>query len=234
MIIGIARSALLLLVMVLSLAITITIASYFAIFSKSKIQPYQTAARIWGKFVVLLFGVQVSVSGRENIPRDRAVFFAANHQSFADDILILACIPINFRIVIAKEHFRLPVFGWGWRKAGYIPITREDPSTLYATIEKMVRALRAGESVLIFPEGVRTYDGKVGAFKHASLVPALQSGAPIIPIAISGSMHVWPRNSWIVSVHPVKFTFGKPIYIQSEADYDQKIEEVRAAISSLL
>ncbi len=234
MILGIIRSLFLYSFSVVSLAIAITIGSYFAIFSKSKTQPIQTAARIWGKFVMAISGIEILISGQENIPRDTGVLFVANHQSHADTVITLTCVPRNFIATVANNYYWLPIFGWGWKKAGYIPIFRDSPATFYLTVEKMAAALKAGESVFIFPEGTRSYDGKILEFKRASLLPALKSGAPIVPIAISGSFKILPRNSWIITLHPVKFTFGKPIYIRSEAEYDEKLKEVREAIARML
>ena len=219
---------------VVSLAITITIASYFALFTRSKTKPFQTAARLWARFVTAFSGVTIKVAGFENVPQDRAVLFVPNHQSYADDIITLACIPINFRFLIAKEYFKLPVFGWGWRKAGYCPIDRKSSPLAYQTLEKIVEIMKTGESFLIFPEGTRSKTRKFGKLKRGSLQVALNSGAPIIPIAISGSFHILPRGSWIIKPHPIKFSFGNPIYIRSEAEYKQKLEEVREAIARML
>jgi len=218
----------------LSLAIVIITGSIVAIFSKSKTQPLQTGGRIWGKFVMWVCGNEVLISGQENIPRNKGVFFVSNHQSFADAVLIAAYIPINFVITVAASYYWLPIFGWGWKKAGYIPIFRDSPMSFIATEKKIVNYLNAGQSVLIFPEAHRSPDGKVHEFKHVSLLPALQSGAPIVPIAICGSGKVIPVNSLIFYRNPVKFKFGKPIYVKSKEEYEEKLNEVRSAIISMV
>jgi 1-acyl-sn-glycerol-3-phosphate acyltransferase len=230
----IIRSVYLFLVAAVSLLVAIFIASCFSLFTNDKTQPFQTWARIWARFVLWVADCKVSISGEENIPRNQGVFFVANHQSFADAYLILACTPINFVSVIKNTYFWLPIYGYGWRKCGYIPIFQDSPLTFIAAAQKMVALLKRGQSVLTFPEGTRSPDGKVHAFRQASLMPALQSGAPIVPIAIYGSNKVIPYGALIVYRKPVKFKFGKPVYIKSIDEYDQKLNELHSAIISML
>jgi 1-acyl-sn-glycerol-3-phosphate acyltransferase len=120
------------------------------------------------------------------------------------------------------------------RQAGYFSIDREVVLSAYKTLEKIVEILNAGESVMIFPEGTRSRDGTLGKFKRGSLMAALKSQAPIIPIAISGSYKIMPRGTWLLKPTTVKLSAGKPIYIKSEEEYDRKVEEVREAIAKML
>ncbi|MEE8637596.1 MAG: lysophospholipid acyltransferase family protein [Candidatus Margulisiibacteriota bacterium] len=218
---------------VTGLAISIQTASFFAPFSKPRTKPYQIAGRIWGRFVLAISRVKVSVSGLENIPREQAMIFAANHQSSFDAILTLACIPVNLRYQVLKRYFKLPVFGRGWRKCGYIPVTRDSPLSFYQVFKKTVEALKEGESILIFPEGFRTSTGELGKFNYPSLLPALEASVPVVPVAISGSFKVMPRGSLIIRPHPVKFSIGKAVYIRSKEEYPQKLEEIRDAIAKM-
>jgi len=183
---------------------------------------------------MFISGVRVSVSGIENIPRDKALIFAANHQGAADILILLANLPVNFRFAIKKELFKIPVFGWYLKKAAYFSIDRKLVLSAYRTVEMIIEVIKEGESVLIFPEGTRTRTGELGKFKRGSLLAALKSGAPIIPIAISGSFNIMQAGSWMFHPCPVKFSVGQPIYIKSEADYDSKVEEVRQAIATML
>lgn len=195
---------------------------------------FQASAHNWSKFLMLISGVRVTASGIENIPRDQALIFASNHQGAADILILLANIPVNFRFAIKKELFKIPVFGWYLKKAAYFSIDRKLVLSAYRTVEMIIDVIKQGESVLIFPEGTRTRTGELGKFKRGSLLAALKSGAPIIPIAISGSFNIMQAGSWMFHPNPVKFNVGKPIYIQSEADYDSKVSEVRQAIAAML
>jgi len=184
--------------------------------------------------LVKVSGIRCEVSGIENIPKNKAMIFAANHQGAADILIVLACLPTNFRFAIKKELFNIPIFGWYLRRAGYFPIDRKLILSAYRTVENIIEYIKGGDNVLIFPEGTRTKTGELGKFKRGSLLAALKSGAPIVPLAISGSFNLMPTGSFIINPHPVKFSIGKPIEITSEADYDSKVEEVRSAIERML
>jgi len=218
----------------LSFVIGTTLTLLLVPFSKSKARSFQTAAHLWARFLALFSGVRVKVSGLKSIPQDRPVIFAANHQGMSDILIALAFLPVGFRFAIKNELFKVPFFGWYLKMAGYFSIDRKMVLSAYRTVDKIVEIVKEGESVLLFPEGTRTKTGEIGKLKRGSLLAALKSGAPIIPVAISGSYNILPRGSWVIRPHPVKVGVGKPIYIRSEADYESKVKEVREAISKML
>lgn len=234
MLIRLIHSLFFYLLTVVAFVIGTTMTLFFVPFSRSKIKPFQIAAHLWARFLSLFSGVKVKVSGLENIPKDFPSIFVSNHQSAADILILLANLPVRFRFAIKKELFKIPIFGWYIRKAGYFPIDREVVLSAYRTLETIIEIIKAGESVLIFPEGTRSKTGKLGKFKRGSLLAALKSGAPIVPVAISGSFNVMPRGTWLIHPGPVKLSIGTPIYIKTEADYDNKVEEVRQAIAKML
>lgn len=203
-------------------------------FARQKHLLFQTAAHLWAKLQAMISGVAATVTGLENIPRDRPVILAANHQGAGDILVVLALLPIRFRFAIKKELFNIPVFGWYLRQAGYFPIDRELILSAYKMVEQIVGFLNTGDSVLIFPEGTRSSDGTLGKFKRGSLLAALKSGAPIVPIAISGSYRLMPRGTWLLNPCPIKLSVGQPIYILTEADFENKVAAVRQAIADML
>ncbi|MEA3493343.1 MAG: lysophospholipid acyltransferase family protein [Candidatus Margulisiibacteriota bacterium] len=212
-------------------SITVAVCSFF---SKSKTDAFQTAGRFWARFLMFFGGVKVTLEGMENIPKDKPVIIAANHQAAADILFVLAYLPINFRFVIKKELFKVPILGWYLRKSGYLSIDRRLVLSAYRIVEQIIEIIKAGESILIFPEGTRTRTGELGRFKRGSLLAALKSGAPIVPVAISGSFHIIPSGTWIINPCPVKFSVAPPIEIKSEADYNNKVKEVRNTIAEML
>jgi 1-acyl-sn-glycerol-3-phosphate acyltransferase len=234
MILRIAFTLFFYLLTVVSYLIGTTITLFFIPFARSKTRPFQFAAHIWARFLALFSGIRVTAAGLENIPRDRPVIFAANHQGAADILIVLAYLPVGFRFAIKKELFQIPVFGWYLKRAGYFSIDRQLVLSAYRTVETIIEIIKAGESVLIFPEGTRTRTGELGNFRRGSLLAALKSGAPIVPVAISGSYNIMPRGTWLIHPAQVKLSVGKPIEIKTEADYDSKVQEVRDSIASML
>ena len=194
----------------------------------------QTIARRWARFLLTFSGVKITVSGLENIPKNQPVIFASNHQGAADILLCLGLIPINFRFVIKKELFKIPLFGWILKKCDYFVIDRASLLSVLKMTQDFVGVLEKGGSILIFPEGTRSRNGALGPFKQASLLAAPKAGVPVVPIAISGSYSILQRGSWVFERHPIKFSVGKPIKIASEDEYVKKLEEIRAAIARML
>lgn len=206
----------------------------FALFSKDKIAPFQTAAHVWAKFLIFFSGVKVRTRGLENIPTDKASILVSNHQGAADIPILLAYLPVRFRFAIKKELFSIPFFGWYLRRADYFPVEREMIFSAYKMVNTVVNILNAGGSVLIFPEGTRSRTGSLGEFKRGSLMAALKSGAPVVPISISGSYDILPRGSWLFKPAKVTISVGKPVHIKSEEEYDRKVKEIRDTIAEML
>lgn len=229
-----AHTILLYLLTVLSFFIGTGITLCVVPFSKNRIGTFQTAARRWARFLMFFSGVKVITSGFENFPKNQPAILVANHQGAADIPVLLAYLPVRFRFAIKKELFSIPFFGWYLKQAGFFSVDREVILSAYKTLETIVEILKTGESVLIFPEGTRSRDGSLGKFKRGSLMAALKSGAPIIPLALSGSYNVQPRGTWLIHPAQVKLTAGKPIYIKTEEEYNTKVEEVREVIAGML
>jgi 1-acyl-sn-glycerol-3-phosphate acyltransferase len=221
-------------VLVTSYFIGTSFAMLFVPFIHPTHKIFQTAAHIWARFLIPFSGVKVKVSGLENIPKNQPVIFAANHQGAADILLVLAFLPTGFRFAIKKELFKIPIFGWYLKKAGYFSVDRATILSAYKIVETVVDFIKQGDSVLIFPEGTRTKTGELGKFKRGSLLAALKSGAPIVPLAISGSYQILKSGSWLFNPCDIKLSVGQPIKITSEEDYDKKVEAVREAIAALL
>lgn len=228
------RNLLFYVLLVVSFIVGTTITLLISLFVQPSHKPFLVAARWWARFVALFSGIKVNVTGLGNIPHRQPVIFAANHQGAADILIVLANIPVNFRFAIKKELFNIPFFGWYLKRAGYFSIDRELVFSVSKTAAAMLEALTAGESVLVFPEGTRSRDGILGKFKRGSFMAALKSGAPIVPVAISGSYAILPKGSKLFKAAKVKLSFAKPVYIKNEEEFDRKVELVREEIAKLL
>jgi 1-acyl-sn-glycerol-3-phosphate acyltransferase len=139
----------------------------------------------------------VRISGREKIRRDEAYVMVANHQSLLD-ILVLFRLFVHFKWVSKIENFRLPLIGWNMRLNRYIQLRRGDRSSVVQMLTQCRETLAAGSSVMIFPEGTRSPDGRLRAFKPGAFVLATTTGRPILPIVVEGTASALPKRGFVL------------------------------------
>lgn len=171
-------------------------------------------ARLWARMLLLLGNTKVKVIGAENILFGKPQIFMANHQSDFDILIALAHIPVQFRWIAKKELFAIPIFGAAMRSAGYIEIDRSNREKAIRSIDEAALRIRSGKSVMTFPEGTRSRDGHIKAFKQGAFHLAIQSGVPIIPVTIIGSGRIMPKRSLRIKPGQVKMVIGKPIDVK--------------------
>jgi 1-acyl-sn-glycerol-3-phosphate acyltransferase len=192
------------------------------------------ARNMWARSLAFIAGVKVEVAGLENIPPTGPVIFACNHESAWDILVIFRVIPRNARFVAKRELFLIPVFGWYLWLAGYIKVDRGNRRRAVASLEKAARKVKAGTSLWVFPEGTRSRDGRIHAFKKGPFVLAIQAGVPIIPMAIVGSRAITPKEEMVLTPGTVKVGVGQPIHPESLGnDRVRLLREVRRRIIEL-
>jgi 1-acyl-sn-glycerol-3-phosphate acyltransferase len=189
-------------------------------------------ANLWAKILLLICNIKVKVIGEENLLRGRPQIFMANHQSDFDILIALAYIPVQFRWIAKKELFSIPVFGAAMRSAGYIEIDRSNREKAMQSIDEAAFRIRKGKSIMTFPEGTRSRDGEIKAFKQGTFHLAIKSGAPIVPVSIIGSGRIMPKRSLRIKPGQIKIVIGKPIEV-TNFDIEKRhelIEKVRNEI----
>jgi 1-acyl-sn-glycerol-3-phosphate acyltransferase len=153
----------------------------------------------FGKFgarlYVLTAGARVHVAGLEHLDPQQAYVFAANHQSNLDPPMLLYCLGRNPGWLAKKEVFRIPVMGQGLPLVHVIPIDRSDSAAAIASTKRGAAVLRGGRSVVAFPEGTRSVDGRLKPFKKGVFFMALEAGAPIAPVVINDTRLVMPKGA---------------------------------------
>ena len=187
---------------------------------------------IWGVKVVLrAAGVRLEVHGRENIPAGRAVVFMPNHQGNCDPPAVISVLP-RVSAIAKKEFFRVPILGTAMRLCGFIPVDRKNRERAIEAIGAGVKALKEGHSFMVFPEGTRSPDGRLQPFKKGVFVMAIEAGAPIVPISVSGSSKIMRKGEFFIrpglvriTLHPAVSTGGRAV-----EDRDAIKEQVRNAI----
>lgn len=186
---------------------------------------YLWGARIWAKSFLILYGIQVKREGLRHIHKHEHYVFAANHSSYVDIPVILACIPHNIRLVLRSSLTRIPIWGWALLVSPFIVINRSSPAKSKRTLADAVKKIHAGASALLFPEGTRTPDGKLHPFKRGAFHLAYQSGAKVLPVAIVGAFEVLPRHKLLPHTNRrVTIHIGAPLEANSALPSDREKE----------
>lgn len=172
---------------------------------------------IWGRLFYVIFLIPIRIDGRENIVKGQSYVIAANHQSYWDAFLMYGFVGIPFKWVMKKELGKIPFVGWACYMAGHILIERSSRVKSMESIRKAESKLKNGMSVVIFPEGTRTPDGKMGRFKRGAFLISQELELPILPVTIDGNYDVMSRHAWHVTWHPVHMTIHAPIPAQPNA-----------------
>ena len=167
--------------------------------------------RAWARQMVGLAGGQVEVSGLENLPSGGGVLFVSNHQSAFDIPLLIGYVPGLKGFVSKKENFRLPIVSVWMRLIGCIVIDRKNLRQSAAAIARGIANLKAGRSLVIFPEGTRSKSGLMNPFKEGSFKLATRSGASIVPVTIDGSYRLLEGNRNRIRPGRVRLTIHPPI-----------------------
>lgn len=169
-------------------------------------------AHVWSQILIKSGGATVEVIGREHLDPKRPTIYVSNHQSTLDaPVLFWGLWPVRFRFVAKHTLKYVPVTGWYLMLARYIFIDRSNHRTAVATLDVAAERIRKGTSIVVFPEGTRSEDGRILPFKKGPFALAVKAGVAICPVTIEGSGAVMPKNSWTIQPGPVKLMIGAPI-----------------------
>jgi 1-acyl-sn-glycerol-3-phosphate acyltransferase len=159
----------------------------------------------------------------------RAYIFMPNHSSFLDVLLVFAFIPQNFRSIVKKEFFSIPLLGLTVKSSGQIPLNRKSPRKGLESIKQAAELLKRGVSILVFPEGTRSRDGQIHEFKTTLFVLPIRTRTPVVPVLIEGTFQALPRGSVLLKHYPVKVNFLDPVSPDCFSDKERALyaEKVR-------
>lgn len=159
----------------------------------------------------------------------------ANHESVADPFL-LSWLPWDMRWVAKEEVFKPPLTGWALRFGGDIPIRRHDGNSVRTMLAECARAIQAGISVMMFPEGTRSNHGELNPFKTGAFTLAIRTGVPVLPVAIAGTRRMRPKGSWWFGKTLAGAKVLPPIPTRglTEGDAEALATKTRAAIQAEL
>ena len=169
--------------------------------------------RIWSKIFCNVLLLPVKVEGREHLQPGQSYVFVANHQGPMDIFLIYGYLHRNFKWMMKKSLRKIPLVGYACEKAGFIFVDKSGPKAIQHTIDSARRTLKNGTSLVVFPEGSRTFTGHMGLFRKGAFQLADDIGLPVVPMTIDGSFDVLTRMAGFnfVNRHPMRLVIHKPI-----------------------
>jgi 1-acyl-sn-glycerol-3-phosphate acyltransferase len=179
-------------------------------------------AGLWGKVALWADLVRVKVEGLENVPGQGPYVFMSNHQGSYDIFALLGYLPFQFKYLAKKEIFSIPILGWAMKATGYISIDREGTRETVKAMNNAAEKIRAGLSVLIFPEGSRSPDGSIQPFKKGGFTLAIKSQVPIVPVAIAGSADIIPKGKLTVYPGAISIRIDRPVETKGRTMRDRE------------
>jgi 1-acyl-sn-glycerol-3-phosphate acyltransferase len=188
--------------------------------------------RHWIGWIFSTCGLRVEAEGLEKIAPAHPCVFMSNHQSVLDIGALVLTIPVNWRFVLKKELLWVPFFGWVLALSDQIVIDRGRRERAVASLRRAAQRIRAGASVIIFPEGTRSLTGELREFKSGGFHLAIEAQVPIVPATVSGSFELIPKHSLRIRSGTMKIVYGDPIPTQGLTGDDRGAlkDRVRAAI----
>ena len=174
-----------------------------------------TCARAWSWLILRTTGVTVEVSGLDTLPRDTPYLFLSNHQSIYDIPVLFWHLPYQVRILAKASLGRVPFLGWHLRRTGHVLVDRSNPGN--STMVQIKELMRQRVSLLVFPEGTRSADGRVARFRGGIVMLAIEAGLPIVPVAVEGTRHVMLKDRLMTCPGHVRMRVLPPV---STTEYD--------------
>jgi 1-acyl-sn-glycerol-3-phosphate acyltransferase len=186
----------------------------------------------WG---VRAAGIRVEVTGRENVPAGVSCIFLSNHVSNLDPTVLFPVLPGRCSALLKKELMRIPLLGTAMRMAKFVPVERGNVrESAHASVAAAAAALKSGLHIVIFAEGTRSQDGRLAAFKRGPFFLATDTGAPIVPIVISGTQTMMRKHSAAITPGVAKVEFLPAVYPGGFATREELMAAVRRAMIAAL
>ena len=196
---------------------------------------YLRYARIWSGWILAALGIPLQITGRDRIDPARTYVLMSNHQSVFDIFALFRGVDVPLRMVAKRELFWIPILGWSMWMCGFIPIDRSNRERAIRSLDRAAGKIRAGVSVLVFPEGTRSRDGTLQPFKKGGFMLALEAGVPVIPVVVLGTDRIMEKGSLEVGHAEVEVRIGRPIEFtgRGPGERDRLMAELRRAMIEL-
>lgn len=192
--------------------------------------------KFWSLLNVYISGTRLYVKGKEKIKKGQSYIIMSNHQSLFDVWALIGKIPLQIRWIIKSDIKKIPIFGLALERMGHIYIDRRKLKNTASSLDGAVQKIRNGISIVIFPEGTRSKNGRLQRFHRGGAIIAIHSGVPILPVTVNGGRFVLPKGTLALMPGKIEMIIGDPIDSKrfSEEKMDDLIETVRAGIEENL
>ena len=192
--------------------------------------------RLFIRAGLAMAGVRVEVTGLKRLGPNQTYIFTPNHQSLIEVPLWVAYLPRNVAYLGKKEVFKYPIFGYGIRLVGVVPVDRGNSPAAVESAKLATENLRRGKSYVVYPEGTRSPDGRLLPFKKGAFMMAIDAGVPVVPISISGATQIMPKAQIKVFPSTVRITIHDPISTErySKENLAELMRLTRAKVLSAL
>lgn len=171
---------------------------------------------IWSQRLLKFLGYHLEVDGQHNIPKEGPVYFVSNHQGTLDPVLIVGSCPLPMAFISKKENEKMPIFGRCACLIGTIHFDRETREGNVYMLRESARRMKAGKSLLIFPEGTRSKGDKMNEFKAGALQPAYLAKATIVPVTLNNAYCIDDKKD---KNKQLKVIYGEPITYEDYKQY---------------
>lgn len=195
--------------------------------------PVVMARTWWAPGILWACGVKLKVTGADHLVPGTPYVFVSNHCSYLDIPVLFRAIPVNLYFVAKKEIRLVPFIGWYMMATGMIFVDRSNKQKAIESLKQAGALIRGGKNVLMFPEGTRSRDKSVSAFKKGSFMLASQAGVEVVPVAISGSDAVWQPGSFTIRPHQVFVNIGQPARHEKDQDIAEFIGQCREQVVAM-
>jgi len=196
----------------------------------------QLCAVPWARILALMTPMRVRVEGRDNIDPRQSYVLASNHQSQYDIFVLYGWLGIDFRWVMKQELRSVPGIGMACSRLDHIFIDRSNHAAAMASLDDAKKKIVDGTSVMFFPEGTRSRDGKLKSFKRGAFRMAVDLGLPILPLTVTGTRDVLPPDTSDLLPGSARLIIHPPVLVEGKdaGDCQNLSDEVREIIASAL
>jgi len=191
-------------------------------------------AKVWSRVIFVVGGIRWQMVVSDRLELSKSYLYLSNHESLTDILALYATLPQKVVMVAKRSLFILPVFSWGMWLAGFIFIDRKNTKAAYARLRSADKLIRKGRSVLVFPEGTRGDGGELLKLKRGGFALAQAAQIEVVPVGISGTAQVLPRDSFPVYPGSIAVCIGEPIAPPSaDEELSAYMDRIRGEIDKL-